>query len=89
MFCLLPAAEKGYEMAEIKLELQLVVDFGLMDVPNAGKSILLNALTLMNECFPQDGELLVDIPGLIEVKRGTQLGTIINSLLTYVEVYLE
>ena len=58
MSCSLPAVEKGNEMAEIKLELQLVVDFGLMDVPNRGKYILLNALTLMNECSPQDSEEL-------------------------------
>ena len=58
MSCSLPAVENGNKMAEIKLELQLVADFGVMDVPNAGKYILLNALTLMNECSPQDSEEL-------------------------------
>ena len=72
------------EEAEFHIELLLVVDIGIIGLPNAGKSSLLNALTnarskigsfpfttlepLLGDYF---GLVLADIPGLIE---GASLG---------------
>lgn len=78
---------KGQE-ADFHIELQIVADVGLIGLPNAGKSSLLNTLTRANvktadypfttlepnlgECY---GYILADIPGLIEgASAGKGLG---------------
>ncbi|MBX4189072.1 GTPase ObgE [Candidatus Parcubacteria bacterium] len=79
--------EEGEE-ADFFIELELVVDFSLVGLPNAGKSSLLNALTHANSKVgafafttlePHLGDLygviLGDIPGLIEgASEGKGLG---------------
>lgn len=76
------------EEADFHIELQLVVDFGLIGLPNAGKSSLLNTLTRAKSkvgAFPfttiephlgdMHGIILGDIPGLIEgASQGRGLG---------------
>ncbi len=79
---------KPGEDAEILIELTLVVDVGLIGMPNAGKSTLINSLTNTSAAVgsypfttlePQLGDLygyvLADIPGLIEgAAKGKGLG---------------
>lgn len=76
------------EEADFHIEVELVVDFGLIGLPNAGKSSLLNTLTRANSkvgAFPFTtleptlgdlyGIILGDIPGLIEgAAEGKGLG---------------
>lgn len=79
---------KDGEDGIFKIELSLIVDIGLIGLPNAGKSTMINALTNtrakvgaypFTTLEPQLGEmygfLLADIPGLIEgASEGKGLG---------------
>jgi GTP-binding protein len=79
---------KPGESGDLKIELSLVVDVGLIGLPNAGKSSLLNTLTNAKSTVgaypfttlvPHLGDLygyvLADIPGLIEgASSGKGLG---------------
>lgn len=71
------------EEAEIYIELRLIADAGLVGLPNAGKTSLLNALTgAVGKVAPYAfttldpnlgalyGKILADIPGLIEGASG-------------------
>lgn len=80
----LPGEVKG-----LQITLKLIADFGLIGLPNAGKSSLLNELTLANAKTADypfttlepnlgvlDGKILADVPGLIEgASEGKGLGT--------------
>jgi GTPase len=79
---------KPGEMSTLKIELTLVVDVGLIGMPNAGKSTLLNTFTNAKSAVgaypfttlqPHLGDLfgfvIADIPGLIEgAAEGKGLG---------------
>src|SRR3989338_2491018 len=83
-------AEEGHpgEKKEFKIEVKLIADVGLIGLPNAGKSSLLNTLTRAHAkvaSYPfttlepnlgvMDGKIIVDIPGLIEgASEGKGLG---------------
>lgn len=83
-------AEKG-ERRELKLTLRFLADFGLIGLPSAGKSSLLNELTNAKAktaeyhfttlspnlgVIPKSQKIIADIPGLIEgASRGKGLGT--------------
>ena len=77
--------DQGYPGGEVKvrLNLRLIADYGLIGLPNAGKSSLLNELTnakakTANYAFTTlepnlgvlNGKYLADIPGLIEGASG-------------------
>ncbi len=78
---------KGQEK-KLSLKLKLIADFGLIGLPNAGKSSLLNELTNANAKIGDypfttlepnlgviNGRVLADIPGLIEgASEGKGLG---------------
>lgn len=84
-------AEPGVkgETKELILSLKLIADFGLIGLPNAGKSSLLNELTGAHEKIANypfttlspalgvfEHKVLADIPGLIEgASSGRGLGT--------------
>lgn len=92
------SAQKGFEGQQVKaiLNLKLIADFGLVGLPNAGKSSLLNELTganakIANYSFTTlspnlgmfNGKVIADIPGLIEgASTGRGLGI---SFLKHIE----
>lgn len=81
------AGLRGQER-KLKLKLKLIADFGLIGLPNAGKSSLLNEITNANAKIGDypfttlepnlgvlNGKVLADIPGLIEgASEGKGLG---------------
>lgn len=83
-------AQKGFagESLNLTLNLKLIADFGLIGLPNSGKSSLLNELTnsnakIGNYAFTTlspnlgvvNGKVIADIPGLIEgASEGKGLG---------------
>lgn len=97
-------AQKGLpgEKFELSLSLKLIADFGLVGLPNAGKTSLLNELTraqakIANYPFTTlspnlgvfEGKFLADIPGLIEgASEGRGLGISFLKHIEKVEVIL-
>lgn len=85
---LLPDKGNAGEELKLILNLKLIADFGLIGLPNAGKSSLLNELTnakakIANYAFTTlepnlgviNGKYIADIPGLIEgASHGKGLG---------------
>ena len=83
-------AQKGLSggLRNLKVELKFLADFGLIGLPNAGKSSLLNELTKANVKVADypfttlepnlgvwDSKIIADIPGLIEgASEGKGLG---------------
>ncbi|MCR4306191.1 MAG: GTPase ObgE [Candidatus Daviesbacteria bacterium] len=83
-------AQRGLsgEERNLKVELKFIADFGLIGLPNAGKSSLLNELTAANAKIADypfttlepnlgvwKGKVIADIPGLIEgAAEGKGLG---------------
>lgn len=83
-------AQRGRSGKErnLKVELKFIADFGLIGLPNAGKSSLLNELTVANAKIADypfttlepnlgvwQGKVIADIPGLIEgAAEGKGLG---------------
>jgi GTP-binding protein len=79
--------EKG-EIRKIKIVMRLIADYGLIGLPNGGKSSLLNELTAANvktanyafttlepNLGALNGKIIADIPGLIEgASSGRGLG---------------
>lgn len=78
-----PDPGKSGQEVKVRLNLRLIADFGLIGLPNAGKSSLLNELTnakakTANYAFTTlepnlgvlEGKYLADIPGLIEGASG-------------------
>jgi len=90
------------EEKELKLSLRLIADFGLIGLPNAGKSSLLNELTnaqakIANYPFTTlepnlgvfEGKCIADIPGLIEgASEGKGLGIAFLKHIEKVKVLL-
>lgn len=97
-------AQKGLpgEKFELVLSLKLIADFGLVGLPNAGKTSLLNELTraqaktanypfttLSPNLGVYEGKFLADIPGLIEgASEGKGLGISFLKHIEKVEVVL-
>jgi GTPase len=87
---------KSGESKDVRVILKLIADFGLIGLPNSGKSSLLNELTnanakIGNYAFTtlspnlavHKGKIIADIPGLIEgASKGKGLGT---SFLKHIE----
>ena len=90
------------EVKKLILSLKLIADFGLVGLPNAGKTSLLNELTraqakIANYPFTTlspnlgvyEGKILADIPGLIEgASEGRGLGISFLKHIEKVEVIL-
>lgn len=90
------------EKRQLLIELKLIADFGLIGLPNAGKSSLLNELTnakakIGNFAFTTlspnlgniHGHIIADIPGLIEgAHTGRGLGTAFLKHIEKVSVLL-
>lgn len=97
-------AQKGFpgELLNLTLNLKLIADYGLIGLPNAGKSSLLNELTNSNAktgnyafttLSPNlgviNGKVIADIPGLIDgASEGKGLGITFLKHIEKVKVLL-